>query len=94
MWSPDGRELFYRGEGWMMATPVSYDPAFTVGTPRKMFEDHYYMGSLYFPAFTYDVAPDGERFLMIEPGPPAETMRIHIVLNWFQELERLVPAER
>lgn len=36
----------------------------------------------------YDVAPDG-RFLMIQ-GEGAPT-QVNVVLNWFEELKRLVP---
>jgi hypothetical protein len=44
---------------------------------------------------TYDVSPNGERFLMIKEGgasdetPPAELI---LVQNWFEELKRLVPT--
>ena len=96
LWSRDGTELFYRGERWLIAVPVSWEPTLDLGTPRKLFEDgNYMMGGIRFPSFTYDVAPDGSRFLMIERDePPSEPDRIHVVLNWFQELERLVPTER
>ncbi len=39
----------------------------------------------------YDVSRDGERFLMIQEDlstPP----RINVILDWFQELERVVPT--
>jgi hypothetical protein len=37
----------------------------------------------------YDVSSDGQRFLMVktESGEP----RLNLVLNWFDELKRLVP---
>ncbi len=44
---------------------------------------------------SYDVSPNGERFLMIKAGgagddtPPAELI---LVQNWFEELKRLVPT--
>jgi len=43
----------------------------------------------------YDVSPDGQRFLMpiLEEGQMAVT-RINVVLNWFEELKRLVPTEQ
>ncbi len=40
---------------------------------------------------SYDVHPDGKRFLMIDPGRPPNDLVI--VLNWFEELKRLVPAD-
>ena len=39
----------------------------------------------------YDVAPDG-RFLMIRAEESSEPAQINVVLNWFGELERLVPT--
>jgi hypothetical protein len=42
----------------------------------------------------YDVAPDGERFLMIRSVENVSaTEQIVVVQNWFEELERLVPTE-
>ena len=46
---------------------------------------------------TYDVSPDGRRFLMIKnANTPGQTSapRIVVVRNWFEELERRVPATR
>ena len=42
----------------------------------------------------YDIAPDGERLLMVLPadGSDEELPSIHIVLNWFEELKERVPA--
>ncbi len=41
---------------------------------------------------TYDIAPDGQRFLMIKEGKDA-TPRIIVVQNWHEELKRLVPVD-
>ena len=41
----------------------------------------------------YDVAADGQRFLMIKssvPDPGAQQM--NVVLNWFEELKQRVPV--
>ena len=42
--------------------------------------------------FYYDVSADGERFLATTKRADAPPVQIHVVLNWFEELERLVPA--
>jgi hypothetical protein len=45
------------------------------------------------PRFTnYDAAPDGSRFVMVQGGDPPVADHLAIVLDWFQELERPVPA--
>jgi hypothetical protein len=40
------------------------------------------------------VAPDGEAFftLRMVPRQPARVTEIHLVFNWFEEVERLVAA--
>jgi len=37
--------------------------------------------------WSYDVVPDGSRFLMVKLPPESEPRRVDIVLNWFQELK-------
>jgi hypothetical protein len=64
---------------------------FSVGAPRKLFEGPFVVGS----GHSYDVTPDGQRFLMVkvlEPLPEPATELI-LVTNWFEELRRLVPAK-
>ncbi len=43
-----------------------------------------------------DISPEGDRFLMLKEGggsdETAETRRIIVVQNWFEELKRLVPT--
>jgi hypothetical protein len=76
----------------MMTVPVTTTAsAFVPGTPRKLFEVRYQGGE---PVRTFDVTPDGRRFLMVErleevPTPPVELV---LVQNWEEELKRLVPT--
>ena len=48
-------------------------------------------------ARTYDISPDGQRFLMLKnadaPTQSSNVPRIVIVQNWLEELKRLVPPE-
>ena len=47
------------------------------------------------PPLDWDVAADGERFVMAKPaesGVGLQGRQVHIVLNWFEELKRLVPV--
>jgi hypothetical protein len=46
---------------------------------------------------TWDISPDGKRFLMMkETGAAASaggrSRKINLVVNWFEELKRLVPT--
>jgi len=67
---------------------VSFTPSFRASAPRELFRGRFlYANQLR----TYDVHPDG-RFLMIEDDEERPTHgSLRIVLNWFDELERLVP---
>ncbi len=89
IWSSDGRTLLYReGLKWM-SVAVQTQPEFRAAAPRLMFEGPY----LNVPGVSYDVAPDGQRFIMLEESikqPP--TTHLNVVLNWFEELKRRVPA--
>ena len=74
LWAPDGRELLYRAPGGaMMAVPVQTEPTFTAGNGEAVFEGSYLgaAGSFSFGR-TYDVAPDGQRFLMIKQDATAD----------------------
>jgi eukaryotic-like serine/threonine-protein kinase len=93
-WNPNGRELFYRSGRKMMAVEIATQPGFTAGKPRVLFEGDYVPTPLQFP--NYDVSQDGQRFLMLKPSEQeaAAPTQINVVLNWFEELKRRVPAAR
>jgi hypothetical protein len=47
------------------------------------------------PTTCYSVAPDGQEFFTLRmlPRQPARVTQIRLVLNWFEELKRLVPTK-
>ena len=108
LWSPDGRELFYRNlEGdRMMVVAVSTEPTLRVSRSEVLFEGRYARGD---SGLNYDVSADGQRFLMISEAKDdeaeddeaqdgdAETAPPHktliVIENWFEELKRLVPID-
>ena len=90
LWSPDGKELFYRIGDRVMAIPVQTRSTFKASTPKILFERSYLSSSATIGYQYYDISPDGQRFLMIKEKE-GET-QINVVLNWFEELKRLVPT--
>jgi hypothetical protein len=100
LWSPDGKELFYRSPDGIMAVPVDTEPTFKLGKPKVLFPDTYISllggGS---EGHAWDIHPDGERFLMMKPfdvATPEEGSpkpKIIIVRNWFEELKERVPVD-
>ncbi len=66
---------------------------FTPGKPIELFEGRYAVDPVGNDMHNYDVAPDGRRFVMIkESEQESASVQINVVLNWFEELKRLVPT--
>jgi serine/threonine-protein kinase len=92
-WAHSGNELFYRSGEGMMAVEITTQPSFRTGTPRLLFEGPYRRSTTPTTA-QYDVSADGQRFLMVqEEAQEAEATQLNVVLNWFEELKRVVPTE-
>jgi len=91
VWSPDGKELFYRiGDKTMVVSIQTQGQTLTAGSPKVLFEGRYVSHSAPPGLQYYDISPDGKRFLMMKEDKEAQ---INVVLNWFEELKRLVPTE-
>jgi serine/threonine-protein kinase len=89
VWSPNGRELYYRNKAWMMAVSIEMEPRFAAGKPEMLFEAPYAESTAAYPNF--DVAPDGNRFIMIQSTLESSATTVVVVLNWFEELKSRVP---
>ena len=96
VWSRDGRTLFYldldRPDRRLLGVPVIRAEPFALGAPTVLFRLP--PGTrLSDPVRGYDVHPDGKRFLFARwkepPLPPTPVTRLHLVENWFAELDRL-----
>jgi serine/threonine-protein kinase len=89
-WARGTGELFYRQGDAIMAVEVKTAPALQVGKPRPLFAGHYSsMGGVF---AKYDVTADGQRFLMVRSGHQEAATRINVVINWFEEVKRLLTA--
>jgi hypothetical protein len=79
-----------------MRVGVEGGPAWAATTPTLQVKEGYLMDPRFVLGRTYDIAPDGQRFLMIKEGgaDQAATPRsLIVVLNWVEELKRLVPTK-
>jgi serine/threonine-protein kinase len=92
VWSRDSRELFYRNGERFYAVPVSSVSPLTLGAPQIIFTGPYLdWGPLDAPE--YDVAPDGQRFLVVRVSDEERApRRFHLVQNWFDEVKAKVPG--
>jgi hypothetical protein len=98
LWARNGRELFYVSlTGALMRVGVERGPSWAATTPTLLVKEGYLMSPTFFQGRTYDIAPDGERFLMIKvgggPDSPVAPTSLIVVLNWAEELTRLVPTK-
>ena len=92
VWNHNGRELFYRHGEKRMAVEITTQPGFTAGKPKMVFQGSYLPTQGTFP--NYDVSADSQHFLMLKSNEQAEwaPTQISVVLNWTEELKRLVPT--
>ncbi len=88
-WSADGSELFYRNRDAMMVVALETEPELDPSVPRALFRKAFRMSAV---LTNYDVSSDGQRFVMAEGGD--ETTEIRVVVNWFEELERIAPSRK
>ncbi len=99
-WSRDGSELFYlRGfpPNAVMHVTVRTAPdgRADIGKPEVLTDFRFYSG-VRTARRIYDVSADGKRLLVLtrgDEGTNTEARQINVVLNWFEELKRLVPLK-
>ena len=89
-WSRDGRELFYHKGDRLHSVKVTTEPELDVSVPQELFEMPFARAATEFFGAYYDVSPDGERFLVVSDR---STTEFNVILNWFEELNRLVPTD-
>jgi WD40 repeat protein len=94
-WSNDGRELFYASPiGALMRVGVERGGSWAATTPTMLLRD----GSVFMPSGnpgpTYDISPDGQRFVVLKEasGPGAVPPQIVVIQHFDELLKRLVPT--
>jgi len=100
--SPDGRTIVYNTRAGLYVRAMDeLDPRLIEGTEGQLevvLAHDFFSSPVTYS--TWDVSPDGDRFLMIVTGmdmsgntPGGNLPEIIVVQNWFEELERLVPTQ-
>jgi serine/threonine-protein kinase len=90
-WARNGKELFYFLQpGRIMAVPIQTGTTFSAGNPVEVVKGQFIAPQ---DGRTYDVSPDGKRFLVIKDATRTASTppQLVVVLNWLDELKRLVP---
>ncbi len=93
LWSPTGGELFYLdADRDLMSVRVETKPTLSFGNPVKILDNVRAMT----PGRSYDISPDGKRFLVLKDPPSAlQSIRhLDVVLNWTEDVRRLTEPPR
>ena len=98
LWARNGQELFYLAPtGALMRVGVARGATWAATVPAKLLEGRYFIGAPGQVGRSYDIAPDGRRFLMIKEGGGSEATpgptSLVVVQHWGEELKRLVPSK-
>jgi serine/threonine-protein kinase len=96
IWSRSGQELVYVSPtGALMEVRVARGSSWAATTPTVVVKEGYFT-NLNWWGRSYDISPDGQRFLMIKEGGidgTATPTSIIVVQHWVEELKRLVPTQ-
>ena len=88
---PQGRELFFRSGGRLMSVEVG---AGQPTAPRVVLDVGAYLTTAAEVGLpNYDVFPDGRTFVMVQPEQIGPAPQLRVVLNWHEELKRLVSVD-
>ena len=87
-WRRDGRELYYWAlDGRIMAVDVDGSgPAFQASTPRELFKVQ--PPTLRTNDISFDVMPDGQRFLIVEPVERVQSQPLTFITDWLAAVSR------
>jgi eukaryotic-like serine/threonine-protein kinase len=102
VWSPDQKALFFiapqfssGGRVGFAGASVTTSPGFAIGQPEAILRGFDVTGMGIGLARTYDILRDGRFIGVVDAEQPEATPRpqIQVVINWFEELKRLVPKD-
>ena len=100
VWSPTGRELFFRSQTDVMVAQIETEPTFNPRTPTAVLGLRGFRIALgRDDARMRDLAPEGDRFIFRRSATLEETSDetfngLIFIENWFEELKRLVPTDQ
>jgi serine/threonine protein kinase/Tol biopolymer transport system component len=90
VWAHNSRELFFRNGDQMMVVDIGVGTSFKTSRPRVLFTGARGASG----SNSYDVSPDDQSFVMLNSGEEDRAAtQITVVMNWQEELKRLVPTK-
>jgi serine/threonine-protein kinase len=88
VWSANGDELTFHSGSRILSVAIDTEPDLVVGTARTLFDGSFVNAN----GRAHDVSGDGQRLLILQPSAPATATRLNVIVNWHEELKRLVPT--
>jgi eukaryotic-like serine/threonine-protein kinase len=93
IWSRDGRTLYYRTEdGAVMSVAITTSPSFKKGPPVRVVKPVSTLQD-WGTGPTYDVSPDGQRFLFIK-SPENDIRSLEVILNFDVAVKEVLAGRR
>jgi eukaryotic-like serine/threonine-protein kinase len=92
-WNRNGKELVYLdGSGRLTSVAVETTDTFRAGAPMTLVKNLYSTPDMF---RSYDISPDGQRFVMVKEGTGGATAprSVIVVQHFDEELKRLVPVK-
>jgi serine/threonine-protein kinase len=89
VWCRRCDELFYRRSDRILASRITLAPRLEIGAPSVVFEAPDFVDT---PGVSFRVSSDGQRLYYVRRSRPPARDRIHIIQNWFSELQQLAPT--
>jgi hypothetical protein len=88
-WNSNGRELFFiSADEKLMSAKVRPGSEFDFDPPTELFALSPLSAQILQPTFRYDVAPGGQRFLILRNGPLSVQPPVTVVTNWRKLLKK------
>ncbi len=85
-WSPRGDRLYFREGNDLMEVGVELEPTVRFGTPSRLFAWPFPAQTAFDFTSLFDVAPDGESFVLVEDTEPGVSRPgITVIENWIAE---------
>jgi serine/threonine-protein kinase len=87
-WTRNGRELVFLGDSGIMAAAIEAASGLSASKPVMLFSwsaPSPYLEGTYRRHF--DAAREGDHFLIVETDEDPAARRLHVVLNWIEEIE-------
>ena len=83
----------YRSAKGFIAVENMLSPTFRAGKPTVLFaiDQNFWTGAV--RGSSYSIMPDGQPFVFIIDAQMKPIRQFCVVINWFEELKRLVPVK-